>query len=149
MFFKGDGDAKTMNKRRIVPLLPLRDIVVFPHMGTRLFVGRERSINALDAAMVRDKEIFLAAQKDAKANEPVPDDIFAVGTLGAVRQLLRLPDGTVQVVVEGVRRARVRRYVQTDEFFLVEAEEIAETGTRTVEVEALMRSSQAAFEMYV
>ncbi|WP_394820889.1 endopeptidase La [Pendulispora albinea] len=149
MFFKGDGDAKTMTKRRIVPLLPLRDIVVFPHMGTRLFVGRERSINALDAAMVRDKEIFLAAQKDAKANEPVPDDIFAVGTLGAVRQLLRLPDGTVQVVVEGVRRARVRRYVQTDEFFLVEAEEIAETGTRTVEVEALMRSSQAAFEMYV
>ncbi|WXA87860.1 endopeptidase La [Pendulispora rubella] len=137
------------NKRRIVPLLPLRDIVVFPHMGTRLFVGRERSINALDAAMVRDKEIFLAAQKDAKANEPVPDDIFAVGTLGAVRQLLRLPDGTVQVVVEGVKRARVRRYVQTDEFFLVEAEEIAETGTRTVEVEALMRSSQAAFEMYV
>ncbi|WXA98423.1 endopeptidase La [Pendulispora brunnea] len=137
------------NKRRIVPLLPLRDIVVFPHMGTRLFVGRERSINALDAAMVRDKEIFLAAQKDAKANEPVPDDIFSVGTLGAVRQLLRLPDGTVQVVVEGVKRARVRRYVQTDEFFLVEAEEIAETGTRTVEVEALMRSSQAAFEMYV
>ncbi|WP_394849037.1 endopeptidase La [Pendulispora brunnea] len=150
MFFKADGDAKTMNnKRRIVPLLPLRDIVVFPHMGTRLFVGRERSINALDAAMVRDKEIFLAAQKDAKANEPVPDDIFSVGTLGAVRQLLRLPDGTVQVVVEGVKRARVRRYVQTDEFFLVEAEEIAETGTRTVEVEALMRSSQAAFEMYV
>ncbi|WP_394838489.1 endopeptidase La [Pendulispora rubella] len=150
MFFKADGDPKTMNnKRRIVPLLPLRDIVVFPHMGTRLFVGRERSINALDAAMVRDKEIFLAAQKDAKANEPVPDDIFAVGTLGAVRQLLRLPDGTVQVVVEGVKRARVRRYVQTDEFFLVEAEEIAETGTRTVEVEALMRSSQAAFEMYV
>ncbi|HWL84803.1 MAG TPA: endopeptidase La [Polyangiaceae bacterium] len=138
-----------MNKRRIVPLLPLRDIVVFPHMGTRLFVGRERSINALDAAMVRDKEIFLAAQKDAKANEPVPDDIFSVGTLGAVRQLLRLPDGTVQVVVEGVRRARIRRYVQTDEFFLVEADEIAETGTRTVEVEALMRSSQAAFEMYV
>ncbi len=149
MFFKADGDAKTMNKRRIVPLLPLRDIVVFPHMGTRLFVGRERSINALDAAMVRDKEIFLAAQKDAKANEPVPDDIFTVGTLGAVRQLLRLPDGTVQVVVEGVRRARIRRYVQTDEFFLVEADEIAETGTRSVEVEALMRSSQTAFEMYV
>jgi len=149
MFFKNDTDAKGAAKRRILPLLPLRDIVVFPHMGTRLFVGRERSINALDAAMTRDKEIFLAAQKDAKANEPSPEDIFAVGTLGAVKQLLRLPDGTVQVVVEGVKRARVRRYVQTDEFFLVEAEEIPETGTRSVEVEALMRSSQAAFEMYV
>jgi ATP-dependent Clp protease ATP-binding subunit ClpX len=88
-------------KSRIVPLLPLRDIIVFPHMVSQLFVGRERSINALDAAMARDKDIFLAAQKNAKTNEPTPDDIFQVGTLGTVMQLLRLPDGTVKVLVEG------------------------------------------------
>ena len=114
-----------------------------------LFVGRERSINALDAAMTRDKDIFLAAQKNAKTNEPTPDDIFQVGTLGTVMQLLRLPAGTVKVLVEGKRRARTKRFAQTDEFFLVEVEEMQETVTKGVEVEALMRSVQAAFEMYV
>ncbi len=151
MFFKNDTDPKgaPAPKKRIVPLLPLRDIIVFPHMVSQLFVGRERSINALDAAMTRDKEIFLAAQKNAKTNEPSPDDIFTVGTLGTVMQLLRLPDGTVKVLVEGKRRARTKRYAQTDEFFLVEVEDVPEVGTRTVEVEALMRSVQSAFEMYV
>ncbi|MFO0679699.1 MAG: endopeptidase La [Polyangiaceae bacterium] len=133
----------------MVPLLPLRDIIVFPHMVSQLFVGRERSINALDAAMTRDKDIFLAAQKNAKTNEPSPDDIFQVGTLGTVMQLLRLPDGTVKVLVEGKRRARTKRFAQTDEFFLVEVEEVPEVHSRGVEVEALMRSLQAAFEMYV
>src|SRR3954469_10228391 len=151
MFFNKDSDGKgpTLMKRRITPLLPLRDIIVFPHMVSQLFVGRERSINALDAAMTRDKDIFLAAQKNAKTNEPTPDDIFQVGTLGTVMQLLRLPDGTVKVLVEGKKRARTKRFAQTDEFFLVEVEEIPETSTKGVEVEALMRSVQAAFEMYV
>ncbi len=151
MFFNKDNDGKTPPtvKRRTVPLLPLRDIIVFPHMVSQLFVGRERSINALDAAMARDKEIFLAAQKNAKTNEPTPDDIFQVGTLGTVMQLLRLPDGTVKVLVEGKRRARIKRFAQTDEFFLVEIDEIGEAWQRGVEVEALMRSVQAAFEMYV
>src|SRR5579859_4381962 len=151
MFFKND-DGKPPppgTKRRVVPLLPLRDIIVFPHMVSQLFVGRERSINALDAAMTRDKDIFLAAQKNAKTNEPTPDDIFQVGTLGTVMQLLRLPDGTVKVLVEGKRRARTKRVVQTDDFFMVEVEEIGEAWQRGVEVEALMRSVQAAFEMYV
>src|SRR3954469_7031368 len=148
MFFKSD-DGKAGPKKRSVPLLPLRDIIVFPHMVSQLFVGRERSINALDAAMTRDKDIFLAAQKNAKTNEPAPDDIFQVGTLGTVMQLLRLPDGTVKVLVEGKRRARTKRFAQTDEFFLVEVEEIPETNAKGVEVEALMRSVQAAFEMYV
>jgi ATP-dependent Lon protease len=129
--------------------LPLRDIIVFPYMVSQLFVGRERSINALDAAMARDKDIFLAAQKNAKTNEPTPEDIFTVGTLGTVMQLLRLPDGTVKVLVEGKRRARIKRFAQTDEFFLVEVDEIAEVWPRGVEVEALMRSVQAAFELYV
>src|SRR5579884_2257405 len=151
MFFKND-DGKPRDdrpKKRTVPLLPLRDIIVFPHMVSQLFVGRERSINALDAAMARDKDIFLAAQKNAKTNEPTPDDIFGVGTLGTVMQLLRLPDGTVKVLVEGKRRARVKRFVQTDEFFLVEVEEVSEVWSRGVEIEALMRSVQAAFELYV
>src|SRR5215470_13193589 len=151
MFFKNeDGKGGTPNtRRRVVPLLPLRDIIVFPHMVSQLFVGRERSINALDAAMTRDKDIFLAAQKNAKTNEPTPDDIFQVGTLGTVMQLLRLPDGTVKVLVEGKKRARTKRFVQTDEFFLVEVDELGEGIAKGVEVEALMRSVQSAFEMYV
>ncbi len=151
MIFTKEPDGKGVPgpKRRTVPLLPLRDIIVFPHMVSQLFVGRERSINALDAAMARDKDIFLAAQRNAKTNEPAPEDIFGVGTLGTVMQLLRLPDGTVKVLVEGKRRARTKRFVQTDEFFVVEVEEIAEVWPRGVEIEALMRSVQAAFELYV
>jgi ATP-dependent Lon protease len=148
MFFKSD-DGKPGPKKRTVPLLPLRDIIVFPHMVSQLFVGRERSINALDAAMARDKDIFLAAQKNAKTNEPTPEDIFQVGTLGTIMQLLRLPDGTVKVLVEGKKRARVKKFPQTEEYFLVEVEEVAENSAKGVEVEALMRSVQAAFEMYV
>src|ERR1700724_2888059 len=132
---ENDGRGAPPSKRRTVPLLPLRDIIVFPHMVSQLFVGRERSINALDAAMARDKDIFLAAQKNAKTNEPTPDDIFGVGTLGTVMQLLRLPDGTVKVLVEGKRRGRITRFVQTDEFFLVEVDEVAETVSKGVEIE--------------
>src|SRR5580658_488093 len=151
MFFNKDSDGKgpVAVKKRTVPLLPLRDIIVFPYMVSQLFVGRERSINALDAAMTRDKDIFLAAQKNAKTNEPSPDDIFQVGTLGTVMQLLRLPDGTVKVLVEGKRRGKIKRFAQTEEHFLVEVEEIPEVPSRGVEIEALMRSVQAAFEMYV
>jgi ATP-dependent Lon protease len=150
MFFKND-DSKPREgaKKRVLPLLPLRDIIVFPHMVSQLFVGRERSINALDAAMTRDKEIFLAAQKNAKTNEPTPDDIFQVGTLGTIMQLLRLPDGTVKVLVEGKRRARIKKFPQTEEYFLVEVEELPDAPARGVEVEALMRSVQSAFEMYL
>ncbi len=148
MFFKSD-DGKPGPKKRTVPLLPLRDIIVFPHMVSQLFVGRERSINALDAAMARDKDIFLAAQKNAKTNEPTPEDIFQVGTLGTIMQLLRLPDGTVKVLVEGKKRAKVKKFPQTEEYFLVEVEEVTENSAKGVEVEALMRSVQAAFEMYV
>ncbi len=150
MFFKNDdGKPRDGAKKRTLPLLPLRDIIVFPHMVSQLFVGRERSINALDAAMAREKEIFLAAQKNAKTNEPTPDDIFQVGTLGTIMQLLRLPDGTVKVLVEGKRRARIKKFPQTEEYFLVDVEEIPEASARGVEVEALMRSVQSAFEMYL
>src|SRR5438132_10947879 len=112
MFFKNDGNEKPpVAARRPLPALPLRDIIVFPHMVSQLFVGREKSIAALDEAMSRDKEIFLAAQKSAKTNDPTPEDIYAVGTVRTIVQLLRLADGTVKVLVEGRHRARVRRYM--------------------------------------
>jgi ATP-dependent Lon protease len=149
MFFKNDSDRKAAPERGVAPLLPLRDIIVFPYMVSQLFVGRERSIAALDEAMNRGKEIFLAAQRNAKTNEPSTEDIFSVGSVGVIMQLLRLPDGTVKVLIEGKRRARIKRYVQSDAFFLVEYEEIPEKSASSVEVEALMRSVQSTFEVYV
>jgi len=149
MFFKNDPNDRSAAPRRTVPALPLRDIIVFPHMVSQLFVGREKSIAALDEAMAHDKEIFLAAQKSAKTNEPTPDDIYAVGTVGTIVQLLRLADGTVKVLVEGRQRARVKRYNDSNDFFSVEIEEIPEAGTADVEVEALIRSVQSTFEVYV
>src|SRR5690606_40495804 len=121
MFFKNDpSDKSAAAARRIVPALPLRDIIVFPHMVSQLFVGREKSIAALDEAMSRDKEIFLAAQKSARTNDPSPEDIFDVGTVGTIVQLLRLADGTVKVLVEVRYRAKARRYAGDREYFLVE-----------------------------
>src|SRR5437868_416423 len=146
MFFKNDDKKKGP---RTIPLLPLRDIIVFPHMVVPLFVGREKSINALEQAMNSDKEIVLSAQKKAKTNDPTPDDIFAVGTIGQIIQLLRLPDGTVKVLVEGKRRARIRKFVSNEEFFVVEVEELPEPNEKSVEIEALMRSVMATFENYV
>src|SRR4051795_11471078 len=149
MFFKNDGSDKPAAGRRTLPALPLRDIIVFPHMVSQLFVGRDKSIAALDEAMARDKDIFLAAQKSAKTNDPSSDDIYAVGTIGTIVQLLRLADGTVKVLVEGRQRARGKRYNDSNDFFSVEIEEIPEAGTADVEVEALIRSVQSTFEVYV
>src|SRR6058998_2869346 len=132
-----------------VPLLPLRDIIVFPHMVVPLFVGRQKSIRALEEAMNKQKYILLAAQREAKTNDPAEDDIYRVGTLGTVVQLLRLPDGTVEVLVEGKRRARVTRYLSNAEYFLVEAEALEEACNKSTEVEALIRSVNATFETYV
>ncbi len=95
------------------------------------------------------KEIFLSAQRKAKTNEPIPEDIFTIGTIGTIIQLLRLPDGTVKVLVEGKRRARVRRFTQTDGFFMVEIEELPDVQERSVELDALMRAVHATFETYV
>jgi len=143
---KNEGHAK---RAKVVPLLPLRDIIVFPHMVVPLFVGREKSINALEEAMSHEKEILLAAQRKAKTNDPTPEDIFPVGTVGTIIQLLRLPDGTVKVLVEGKRRARIKRFIPNEEFFLCDVELVDDQPTSTVEVEALMRSVQSTFETYV
>jgi ATP-dependent Lon protease len=149
MFFKSDSDKSTPAVRRTLPALPLRDIIVFPHMVSQLFVGREKSIAALEQAMARDKEIFLAAQKSAKTNDPTPEDIFSAGTVGTIVQLLRLADGTVKVLIEGRQRARVRRYVDIRDCFMVEVEDIPESVVGDVEVEALTRQVQSTFEVYV
>jgi len=154
MLFRNDKDKKDpggddQRGGLRVPLLPLRDIIVFPHMVVPLFVGRQKSIRALEEAMNKQKFILLAAQKDAKTNEPAEADIYNVGTLGTVVQLLRLPDGTVKVLVGGKKRARIARYVPSQEFFLVDVEEIEESSEATTEVEALIRSVNSTFENYV
>jgi ATP-dependent Lon protease len=149
LFSRDDG--KLGKKARSLPLLPLRDIIVFPHMVVPLFVGRHKSIAALEEAMAGDKAILLCAQKKAKTNEPTAEDLFPVGTIGTIIQLLRLPDGTVKVLVEGKLRARVRRFLESEKHLLVEADEIDETvdEAKRVELEALMRSVQSTFEAYV
>lgn len=154
MFFGRDDKRDSQKRGLTVPLLPLRDIIVFPHMVVPLFVGREKSIAALKDAMAHkgpdDKAIILlAAQKKAKTNDPVAEDIFQTGTLGHVIQLLPLPDGTVKVLVEGVRRAKVKKFQPNDAFFMVEVEEIDETVEKTVELEALVRSVHSVFEAFV
>ena len=117
-----------------VPLLPLRDIIVFPHMVVPLFVGRQRSIKALEEATQKQSLIFLSSQKDAKTNDPTEEDIYKIGTLGSVVQMLKLPDGTVKVLIEGKRRARVSRFVANPDFFLVDVEEAAEVVERNTDV---------------
>ncbi len=136
-------------EKLVIPLIPLRDIIIFPYMVVPLFVGREKSIKALEHAMGNDKSILLAAQKKAKTEEPAQDDIYEVGTLGTILQLLRLPDGTVKVLVEGKRRARIKEFVSEDECFMVNVEDVEEVIDETVETEALVRSVVKSFETYV
>lgn len=132
-----------------LPLLPLRDLIIFPHMMMPLFVGREKSINALEEAMSKQTDIVLAAQKDAKTNNPEPKDIFAIGTVGTIIQLLRLPDGTVKVLVEGKRRVKIKNFVNNENFFMVAVENLEEDGANIVEAQALVRSVKSTFETYV
>jgi len=133
----------------LLPVLPLRDIVVFPHMIVPLFVGRDKSVRALEDVMREDKQILLVAQKNASQDEPQPDDIYAVGTVSTVLQLLKLPDGTVKVLVEGGSRARIIRYGDNADFFQAEVEMIDETDGDDTELEALSRSVVAEFEQYI
>jgi len=133
----------------VLPVLPLRDIVVFPHMIVPLFVGREKSVRALENVMQDDKQILLVAQKNAADDNPEIADIYEVGTIGSVLQLLKLPDGTVKVLVEGVRRARVSDYTDNDQFFEANVEPIEEVETDSEQLEALSRSVVSQFEGYV
>ncbi len=133
----------------VYPVLPLRDIVVFPHMIVPLFVGRDKSVRALEDVMQDDKKILLVTQRNAADDDPAPEEIYDIGTIGTVLQLLKLPDGTVKVLVEGGQRAKIHRYTATVSFFEAEAEIIAEDAGDEQEVEALSRAVVGQFEQYI
>jgi ATP-dependent Lon protease len=133
----------------IFPVLPLRDIVVFPHMIVPLFVGREKSVRALEDVMKDDKKILLVTQKNAGDDDPKPDDIYNVGTVGTVLQLLKLPDGTVKVLVEGTQRAAISGFSDNEEFFEATAELLPDSDENPEEHEALARSVISQFEQYI
>jgi len=132
-----------------LPLLPLRDLIIFPHMMMPLFVGRDRSIRALEEAMTNQTDIILVAQKDAKTNSPEPKDIYEIGTIGSIIQLLRLPDGTVKVLVEGKGRVRINDYVNEEKFYTAEGTLLEEIEEAPLETQALVRSVKTTFENYV
>jgi ATP-dependent Lon protease len=136
-------------KKRTIPLLPLRGILVFPYMIIHLDVGREKSISALEEAMVHDRLIMLATQKDAQNDQPTPEDIFSIGTVAEIKQLLKLPGGTIRVLVEGLHRAEIIKYENLDPYYQVEITEFDEPGGKTLEVEALTRTAIHQFEQWV
>jgi ATP-dependent Lon protease len=133
----------------LLPVLPLRDIVVFPHMIVPLFVGREKSVRALEAVMKDDKQILLVAQKNAAQDDPGAEDLYDVGTVSTVLQLLKLPDGTVKVLVEGARRAKIAAFKETSQYFSAFAEPVEETTAEPREAEALARTVVSQFEQYI
>ncbi|RME15710.1 MAG: endopeptidase La, partial [Alphaproteobacteria bacterium] len=130
------------------PVLPLRDIVVFPHMIVPLFVGREKSVRALEAVMADERQILLASQIDPSVDEPTTEGIYRVGVLANVLQLLKLPDGTVKVLVEGARRVRITRFVENPAHFEAEVEFLAETVEDEAAAQALSRAVNEEFERY-
>jgi ATP-dependent Lon protease len=136
-------------KGALFPVLPLRDIVVFPHMIVPLFVGRDKSVRALEDVMKDDKQILLVTQKTAAQDDPAPTDLYDVGTIGTILQLLKLPDGTVKVLVEGSERAQITEFTDNEDFFQAFAAIMAEPATDEKELSALSRSVVAQFEQYI
>jgi ATP-dependent Lon protease len=132
-----------------IPVLALRDVVVYPQMVIPLFVGREKSIRCLDIAMESDKQVFLVAQKDAAVDDPTADDVYRTGTVATILQMLKLPDGTVKVLVEGVRRAEISSFIETDEYFTAAIDYLAIESTDIDHIEILVRSAISQFEGYV
>lgn len=141
--------AAPFDREKVYPVLPLRDIVVFPSMIVPLFVGREKSVRALEEVMREDKHILVVTQKNAQEDDPEPDGIYEIGTIASVLQLLKLPDGTVKVLVEGLHRAKIENYVQTENYFEAQAEALPVEGHDALEAEALARSAVTEFENYV
>ncbi|MBO8137241.1 MAG: endopeptidase La [Desulfotomaculum sp.] len=137
------------HNERVLPLLPLRGILVFPYMVIHLDVGREKSVQAIEEAMVNDRHIFLATQKDAQTDEPGEDDIYTTGTVAEVKQLLKLPGGTIRVLVEGMARAEIIEYLDHEPFFKVQIKQYKEGFEKDSEIEALMRNLVYQFEQYV
>lgn len=137
------------SERIEIPVLPLRDVVVYPHMVIPLFVGREKSIRCLEAAMDHDKKIMLVAQKEASTDEPGVNDLFTVGTVASILQMLKLPDGTVKVLVEGLQRARISALSDNGEHFSAKAEYLDSPAIDEREQEVLVRTAISQFEGYI
>ena len=145
----GPEKAQRTSKGDLLAVLPLRDIVVFPHMIVPLFVGREKSVRALEAVMKDDKQILLVAQKNATQDDPSVDEIYRVGTVSTILQLLKLPDGTVKVLVEGGKRAKITGFKETESYFEAIVEPMPDTGTDRKDMETLSRSVVTQFEQYI
>ncbi len=141
-------DFEFRSSTKVLPLMPLRELVVFPQTAVPLFIGRPKSIVAIDRAYQADRLIFLAAQKDPKIDHPTPDDIYRIGTICKILQLVRLPDNTLKVLVEGLKRGRVIKYLEKEEYFAVEVEEMQEILEEDVETQALFKLCKEALEEY-
>jgi ATP-dependent Lon protease len=144
-----ETEKTVLNDRQLYPLLPLRDIVIFPYMVTPLFVGRTRSICALERAMEGNRLLFLATQRDPKVDDPTRDDLYEIGTVGQIVQMLKLPDGTIKVLIEGRQRARMVDFVEREELLSADAVLCEELSCESKECDALMRGVQNAFETYI
>ena len=144
-----DQDESALIVSKVLPVLPLRDVVVYPHMVIPLFVGREKSIKALETAMEQDKKILLVAQQSASLDDPQPDDIYSIGTLSNILQLLKLPDGTIKVLVEGIERAELSKYVDDKAFFTAEVSVLECDALEERESDVLVRSLLNQFDQYV
>ena len=142
------SDISVSNANEL-PLLPLRDVVVYPHMVTPLFVGRGKSIEALERAMVSDKQVLLVAQRNPSVDDPTAEDVYSIGTISSILQLLKLPDGTVKVLVEGVERANIEAVDDLDTFFRARIVPMAEEELSGKEADILIRSTIDQFEKYV
>ena len=141
--------AHSEEQKELIPLLPLRDVVVYPHLVIPLFVGRAKSVKALEIASDTNKQILLVAQKSANKDDPDADDLYEIGTMATVLQMLKLPDGTVKVLVEGLHRVRVSGFVETEECFMAYADKVEQTDDKDSEAEALMRTVFTQFDQYV
>ena len=145
---KKDHQEPAGNELLYYPLLPLRDVVVFPNVVVPLFVGREKSIKALEYALSHSKEIFLAAQREAESDDPSPKDIYTFGTLGTVLQLLKLPDGTVKALIEGKERGQIQNFADRQGFFIVEVVKLGTSSEQNLETKAMLRAIHTSFEEY-
>ena len=146
---EGETSMVAQTSTHLVPVLPLRDVVVYPHMVIPLFVGREKSIHALEAAMAGEKKILLVAQRSAAVDDPQPDDIYEIGTVSSILQLLKLPDGTIKVLVEGTDRARILKLEETNQYYSAQIELVAPVIAEEREAEVLMRAILGQFDQYV
>lgn len=144
-----ENQAYTFGSVSVYPLLPLRDVVVFPYMVVPLFVGRKKSIKAIEEAMMKNRKIVLCAQKEAKTDDPNTSDLYKTGTIAEILQLLKLPDGIFKILVEGNTRVEIREFTKTDEFFEVEVVEVITKEDKDIEAQALMRNVINLFEQYV